>query len=140
MNVNSQIISQLMKVNMAVISTVENDLEKYNINRSELLILEYLSENGETKTQTLGNVAHITSGAITYHIRKLIGKNLVEKIQCDSDKRVFWVGITKYGSKQHRTIKQEHNNYLDDLFSLFSNEEKLVFIDKMEFFTKTLNR
>ena len=89
MNENRRVMIALQKLNLILAKTASKDLEKHGINESEFLILTHLIAKGSTKTQYLGEIAHISSGAITYFVNKMIAKNYVYKTQDQKDKRIF---------------------------------------------------
>ncbi|HEX8430613.1 MAG TPA: MarR family transcriptional regulator, partial [Longimicrobium sp.] len=50
----------------------------------------------------------VTSGAITYVVDRLVAKGLVERRECDSDRRVRHVALTPAGEEFIRDVFTEH--------------------------------
>lgn len=137
---DTQLLSALQKLNSTIYKTVERDLKKYSLNTSEFGILLHLKSAGRSKTQTIGEVASITSGAITYFSKKFLKKGLITRIQDKTDKRVFWLDLTKKGNIFLNDVLIEHTKYVNEVFSIFDDLEKERFFKTLRYFTKELKK
>jgi DNA-binding MarR family transcriptional regulator len=128
------------KLHSVFMNTLDKNLESLNMPSSAYEMLVYLNEVGRTKTQTLGEIARITSGSITHMVNKLEKQGYIVKIQDEEDKRVFWIEITDFGRKEFLKVHTEHLKYLKELLSDFTKEEKEVFIEQVKYFGKTIEK
>ena len=138
MNQNIRIMVAIQKLNMSLQKTAIADLQQYGLLDKEFAILSHLNAKGKCKTQELGDVAFITSGAITYFINKMIKKELVVKLQDKEDKRIFWIDLSNKGKEKFDYIMERHMPYIDNLFSDFNESEKNKFVELIKYFGKTI--
>ena len=62
----------------------------------------YLTAISNMEHPNFGDVAHalnLTKPAVSALIKRLIRHDLIEKIQCEEDKRIFYLSITEKGKK-----------------------------------------
>jgi MarR family 2-MHQ and catechol resistance regulon transcriptional repressor len=91
---------------------------------TDFAVLEVLLHKGALPVNEIGEKVLLTSGSITTAIQRLEKKGLVERVRDDKDRRVVRVNLTGKGRSLIEASFQEHSERLDDLFSVFSEEEK----------------
>lgn len=139
MNTNIKLMTVFSKLSYVFIDTLNKNLESLGIQSSAYLMLAHLNEVGKAKTQKLGEVAVITSGSITHMVNRLEKQGYVIKAKDEMDKRIIWVSITQVGREAFEKVHTVHMEYLDDLLSEFSEEEKLALIEQIKYFGKTID-
>ncbi len=55
------------------------------------------------------------------------------------DKQIIWVSINEVGREAFEKVQLVHMEYLDDLLSEFSEEEKSTLIEQIKYFAKTID-
>ncbi|HYW06093.1 MAG TPA: MarR family transcriptional regulator [Longimicrobium sp.] len=75
---------------------------------TEFGVLEALYHKGTLRHGDLQEKVLVTSGAITYVVDRLAAKGLVERRECDSDRRVRYVALTPAGDEFIRDVFNEH--------------------------------
>ena len=121
---NTALLIALQRLNITLNKTVGEDLRKHKLTPTEFSILAHLNAKGKTKTQKIGEIAFITSGAITYFINKFIKKGYVTRYQDKTDKRIIWIDLTEKGKTFYNDVFSVHKEYMNNLFSLLDNDDK----------------
>lgn len=100
-------------------------LETQGLTLQQFAILEALYHLGELSVGELTRLILSTPGNMTVVIKNLIGKNLVETIQNDKDRRSKLLCITEKGSEIISAIFPEHVGNLVQWYSESLNEDEL---------------
>jgi len=130
-------ISQL---NTTLLNTIGQDIYQYGITPTEFRILAHLKSAGKTKTQKIGEIAFITSGAITYMLKKLKAKKYILTYKDSKDKRITWVELSKEGKAFYQDMYPKHLKYVDEVFEVFSDDELELLQAHIKKFDKKLRR
>ncbi|MFD2673144.1 MarR family winged helix-turn-helix transcriptional regulator [Marinicrinis sediminis] len=107
---------------------VREDIQKHGLNPTEFAVLELLYHKGEQPIQKIGDKILLTSGSMTYVINRLAEKALIERVPCEKDRRITFARISAGGSELMQHIFPSHEQAIDDLFSVWTDEEKEQFI------------
>jgi len=128
------------KLSYQFMDKLSKDLESNGMPSSTYAMLAHLNQVGKSKTQKLGEVALITSGTITHVVNKMILNGYVIKTKAVDDKRISLVQITELGRLEFSRVNDIHIKYLNNLLSVFSEEEKQELIKQVKYFGKTLSK
>ncbi len=79
-NVNVFIDFMLMCINSALEKTTQKTTQKIKLNNNQLKIIELIKENPKITRNELASELNITSDGIKYNLRKLINKDIIERI------------------------------------------------------------
>ena len=97
---------------------------------SDFAVLEVLIHMGPLPVNTIGKRVLLTSGSITTAIQRLETKGLVQRERSRQDARVVLVALTKEGRDLIVRCSAKHAAKLEELFALFSDDERDQF-DKL---------
>ena len=89
-----------------------HELEKYNAENINVNFFQYIDVIGDMEAPTYGELAqklNLSKPAITAIVNKLIKQNLVYKEQSMTDKRTFYIKLTKNGLKIVNSCRLAHN-------------------------------
>ncbi|MDR2878459.1 MAG: MarR family transcriptional regulator [Fusobacteriales bacterium] len=89
------------------------ELEKYNAQNISVNFFQYIDIIGNMGTPTYGELAqelNLSKPAITAIVNKLIKQNLVYKEQSMTDKRTFYIKLTKNGLEIFNSCRMAHND------------------------------
>ncbi|MBI9009509.1 MAG: MarR family transcriptional regulator [Tenericutes bacterium] len=136
----TKIMIALTKLNITLINNVGKDIYNYGITPTEFKIISHLYVKGKSKTQRLGEIAFITSGAITYFVNKLLEKEYVIKYKDKSDKRITWIELTDNGKEFYEEMLPKHIEFLDTFFEVFEEEELDEFYKNVRSFEKKIRK
>lgn len=140
MEANIKLMVVMTKLNNVFLSKLGKNLEDLHLPASMYPILAHLNEVGETRINTLSDVALITGGTVTYIVNKLEKLGYVTKYSDENDKRSNWVQITEAGKVVFHNVHFEHMKYLNELLSDLSEKEKYLFIEQIKYFGKTMKK
>ncbi len=79
-NVNVFIDFMLMCINSALEKTTQKTTQKIKLNNNQLKIIELIKGNPKITRNELASELNITSDGIKYNLRKLINKDIIERI------------------------------------------------------------
>ncbi|KKK38141.1 hypothetical protein WQ57_10005 [Mesobacillus campisalis] len=117
-----------MKAAKSVQERSKRDIESHGINPTEFMVLEVLYHKGKQTIQQIGQKILMTSGSMTYVIDKLENKGLIKRESCPNDRRATHVVITDKGISFMDEIFPKHENMIEQIFGVLSEEEKKVMI------------
>ena len=140
MDIDIKMMVVFSKLSYQFMNKLGKDLETRGMPTSTYTILAHLDKVDKAKTQSLGEVAVITSGTITHVVNKLEKAGYVFKVKDEKDRRITWVKITKAGKEAFYKVHEKHINYLNNMLSVFSDEEKTTFTEQLKYFGKTLQK
>lgn len=112
---NLKLVIALARTHDVLFDKIEDNVQGFGLTISEFGVLEMLYHKGEQPVQRVAEKILVTSGTITYVIDKLVGKNLVERVRCQDDKRVIYVHLTPAGKKMIGDIFPAHEAFLDEI-------------------------
>ncbi len=135
-----RLLLSIGQLNSTLLKTVGQDIYQYGITPTEFHILSHLKKKDREKTQKLAEISSITSGAITYVIKKLKEKNYIHTYKDQNDKRVTWVTLSKEGKLFYQQMYPKHMTYVDNLFKSFSEDEIISLQKQIKVFEKKLRR
>ncbi len=140
MELDIKLMVVFSKLSYQFMDKLSKDLESNGMPSSTYAMLAHLNQVGKSKTQKLGEVALITSGTITHVVNKMILNGYVIKTKAVDDKRISLVQITELGRLEFSRVNDIHIKYLNNLLSVFSEEEKQELIKQVKYFGKTLSK
>ncbi|WP_456275760.1 MarR family winged helix-turn-helix transcriptional regulator [Bacillus sp. AK128] len=112
----------------SVSDQANKSIGSFGLNPTEFAVLELLFHKGETPLQQIGGKILIASGSITYVVDKLEQKGLLARKQCTKDRRVTYASLTDAGIKFMEEIFPKHEQYINEIESTLSLEEKEALI------------
>ena len=103
----------------------------------QLHCLETIHTLDNPSPSELAKELHITKPSATVMIDKLVGKDYVEKVKSDADRRIAHIHLTKKGIKASLWHQEIHRDFASLLFRDLSGEE-IYQLEKI--LTKAINR
>lgn len=99
-----------------------------NISYNGLLYLDLISYTENCTVSYLAKMLHISKSAVTMRVNELIEHGWVTKTQSETDKRVFYLSVTKeleedyyeYDLSLTRIIRKVEKNYTEEEIKMFS--------------------
>ncbi|KMY45169.1 transcriptional regulator [Bacillus sp. FJAT-27916] len=107
-------------------------IQKEGVNPTEFAVLELLYHKGEQPLQHIGDKILLASGSITYVVDKLEKKGLLKRVACPNDRRVTYAQITEEGTEFLEGIFPAHQERIEEIMSVLSDEEKAIAIECMK--------
>ncbi|WP_281186844.1 MarR family winged helix-turn-helix transcriptional regulator [Staphylococcus schleiferi] len=102
---------------------IRNDVKSYGLNITEFAVLELLYNKGEHSIQRIQERILIASSSTTYVVQKLEEKGLLQRRQCEKDRRVSYAALTDKGQALMAQIFPQHAKAIEAAFSELTTEE-----------------
>ena len=127
-NLSLDLFVVMSKANRSVALEVEKKIKTLNINPTEFGILEVLYHKGTLPIQQVAEKVLISSSRISYAVKQLEEKKLLERVPCQKDKRVIYASLTPEGKVFMDKVFIQHTQDIERIFSVLSDEEKQTLI------------
>ncbi|SER61889.1 MarR family winged helix-turn-helix transcriptional regulator [Psychrobacillus sp. OK032] len=98
--------------------------QENGLNPTEFAVLELLYHRGKQPLQQIGNKILLASGSITYVVDKLEGRGYINRVSSATDRRVTFAEITDEGTAFMDELFPRHEQQLQQLMDVLSEEEK----------------
>ena len=108
---------------------------------SDFTIMEALLHKGPLPINRIGEKVLLTSGSMTAAINRMEKKGLVKRIQDPSDRRCFYVHLTKKGRHMIKKAYAKHEKNLEKIAGVLSDSERkelVRLLKKIGFFAESL--
>ncbi|UII55305.1 MarR family transcriptional regulator [Cytobacillus spongiae] len=131
-----------MKATKTVADNIRNDIDRYQINNENFMILELLYSKGPHPVQKISETFAIPSGSITYVVDKLEKKGLVKRLPNPEDRRASNVTLTDEGRALFDEIFPQHVATISQNLSFITEDEKeqlIYLLKKIGLGAKELN-
>jgi MarR family transcriptional regulator, organic hydroperoxide resistance regulator len=103
-------------------------------------LLYCLCHRGQTTMTTLSQEMHLTHGASTGMVDRLIKLKLVERMRSETDRRVVYVSITERGQELIERMRVRRHAILKNIIKSLTNEERKLFIKVNTLFKEKLDK
>ncbi|MBA8779543.1 MarR family transcriptional regulator [Staphylococcus schleiferi subsp. coagulans] len=113
----------LKRANDMIDKIIRNDVKSYGLNITEFAVLELLYNKGEHSIQRIQERILIASSSTTYVVQKLEEKGLLQRRQCENDRRVSYAALTDKGQALMTQIFPQHAKAIEAAFSELTTEE-----------------
>lgn len=107
----------------------ETELKSFSNN--DYYYLTAIYHLGKPNFSQVAEELGLTKPAISILVKKLIKMNLIEKVQSEEDKRVYFIRVTEKGKKIVSGDDELYLRLSSLMKSLLSNDEQYVFIDTL---------
>ena len=114
----------LGKASKAIERVDRDSIAETGLNLSDFTILEALLHKGPLPVNVIGKKVLLTSGSMTAAVNRLRKKGFVKRIQDPSDRRRFYVHLTKSGRNVIKRAYEAHQNNLEKIAAGLSFEER----------------
>lgn len=94
------------------------------LNLSDFTIMEAVLHKGPLHVNTIGKKVLLTSGSMTAAVNRLEKKGFVKRLQDPSDRRYFYVHLTKSGRKIISQAYEKHKLNLEKIVEVLTPKER----------------
>ncbi|AZB42539.1 MarR family transcriptional regulator [Bacillus sp. FJAT-42376] len=122
----------LSRAYRAMNDRMNKHITSFGLNPTEFGVLELLYHKGDQPLQQIGGKILLASGSITYVVDKLEQKGLLARKACDKDRRVTYAHITDEGKALIEDIFPSHQQKIDEIVGILSEEEKSQAIEMIK--------
>jgi MarR family transcriptional regulator, 2-MHQ and catechol-resistance regulon repressor len=131
----------LWKVAKAVEKVDQASIAQNGLGFSDFAIMEALLHKGPLLINQIGEKVLLTSGSMTAAVNRLENSGLVKRIQDPSDRRCFYLHLTKKGHKKIQAAYAKHVINLEKIAGVLSGAERselVRLLKKIGLFAETL--
>jgi MarR family 2-MHQ and catechol resistance regulon transcriptional repressor len=100
------------------------DTDLHGLTLTEFQILEALYHKGPLLLGDVQKKILLSSGGVTYTVDRLAEKGLVERRECETDRRARWATLTPKGEALIGKIFPAHADHIEDTMSVLSAREQ----------------
>ena len=124
MSTGPHIRSILWKAAKAVEKVDRASIATTGLGLSDFTIMEALLHKGPLPINQIGEKVLLTSGSMTAAVNRMQVKGLVRRMQDPSDRRSFYVHLTKKGRQTIQTAFAKHEKNLEKIAGVLSGSER----------------
>ncbi|HEX6307123.1 MAG TPA: MarR family transcriptional regulator [Longimicrobiales bacterium] len=114
----------LSRAHRAVERHSEQDISRHGLSSGEFAILEALYHKGPLLLGEVQRKILVSSGGVTYLVDRLEAEGLVERRECETDRRARYAALTRKGEQLMKRIFPGHAAALERAVSGLNAEEK----------------
>jgi MarR family transcriptional regulator, 2-MHQ and catechol-resistance regulon repressor len=113
----------LQRAAAAINALAQTDIARNGLTEAEFAALEALQHKGPLLLRELQKKVLVSSGGMTYVVDRLVGKGLVERRPCPTDRRATFAALTAAGEQLMRRIFPAHAEVLQRAVAGLSRDE-----------------
>jgi MarR family transcriptional regulator, 2-MHQ and catechol-resistance regulon repressor len=114
----------LARATNAVNRRVRDEIDGHELTETEFGILEALYHKGPLLLGDVQRKILLSSGGVTYTVDRLADKGLVERRECQSDRRARYAALTPKGEALIARIFPDHAECIERTLSVLSAREQ----------------
>ncbi len=99
-------------------------MSRHDLSPGEFAILEVLFHKGPLLLGEVQKKILVSSGGVTYLVDRLAEQNLVERRECDKDRRARYAALTAAGVELMERIFPPHAQAIEEATAVLSCDEK----------------
>jgi MarR family transcriptional regulator, 2-MHQ and catechol-resistance regulon repressor len=122
----------LARARTAVARKADADIARHGLSTGEFAILEALYHKGPLLLGELQRKILVSSGGVTYLVDRLEAQGLVERRECQDDRRARYGALTAKGAALMEEIFPAHAAAIEEAMSGLSTEEKQTTIELLK--------
>lgn len=114
----------LSRAHEAVGELAKLDIERGELSLTEFAVLEALYHKGDLTAGEVSERVLLQSGSLTYVINKLVGRKMIVRKACETDRRLAYLHLTGAGNALMKRIWPGHAAVIELATSGLSAAEK----------------
>jgi len=101
-----------------------DELYKGKITLPQFLILDFLSQQGESRMTDMAHFMHVTTAAMTGIVDRLVGYGYVARVYDPEDRRIIKIKLTLHGSELVKKINEQRRSMIIKIFGSISGTDR----------------
>jgi len=101
-----------------------DELYKGKITLPQFLILDFLSQQGESRMTDMAHFMHVTTAAMTGIVDRLVGYGYVVRVYEPEDRRIIKIKLTSHGNELVRKINEQRRSMVIKIFGSISGTDR----------------
>jgi DNA-binding MarR family transcriptional regulator len=99
---------------------------------SQLLVLQLLSERGETSSGEIAQLTQLKHATITSLVDKLVSRDLVQRRRCETDRRRVWLCLLPDGETILTSAPDTFQQVFETQFTILPDWQQSMLIASLE--------
>ena len=99
---------------------------------SQLLVLQYLEDRGETSAGDIAKLTHLKHATVTALVDKLVGRGFVTRRKCDEDRRRVWLRLETEGAAAIQSAPHLLQDIFIERFEKLTDWQQAMLIASLE--------
>ena len=125
----ADIINQIMPLLAKEFARMQmKELCKDKITLPQLLILDFLHKEGESKMSYLAHFMSVTTAAMTGIVDRMVGGGYIERIYEPQDRRIIKVRLTTRGNELIENINEQKRRLIIRIFGRISERDRQEYL------------
>lgn len=101
-----------------------DELYKGKITLPQFLILDFLSQQGESKMTNMAYFMHVTTAAMTGIVDRLVRDDYVVRVYDPEDRRIIKIKLTPRGNELVKKINEQRRRMIIKIFGSISEADR----------------
>jgi len=101
-----------------------DELYKGKITLPQLLILDFLSQQGESRMTDMAHFMHVTTAAMTGIVDRLVGYGYAARVYEPEDRRIIKIKLTPGGNELVKKINTQRRSMVIKIFGSISETDR----------------
>jgi len=101
-----------------------SELHKEKITLPQLLVLDYVGMNGESKMKDVAYFMRVSTAAMTGIVQRLVREHLLQRVFDPRDRRIIKVRLTSRGSELVKKINTDRRKLIIRIFGKISEPDR----------------
>lgn len=114
----------LIKASKVVMERIHEHADLHDLTLTEFVIIEALYHKGPMLLGEVQKRIQLSSGGVTYTVDRLVEKGLVERRECESDRRARYAALTSKGETLINRILPAHAARINQVMLALSPREQ----------------
>lgn len=114
----------LARAHNAVEAHARDDVDRHGLTLAEFAVLEVLFHKGPLLLGDVRRKVLVSSGGTTYLVNRLVERGLVERRECEDDRRACYAALTREGAALVARVFPEHAARIERALSGLNTREK----------------
>src|SRR5258708_26597011 len=124
------------KIGLVFRNSIGSNVHKFDhlpIGRPHIGILFMLGQNKEgMSTKDIAEKLHVTPGAVTQLVDKLVEKKIVERHEDKIDRRILKVKLTPFAKNKFKNFKENYVNSISAMFNELDDNELTQLVNLLD--------
>ena len=114
----------LMRAHDTLTSKIRDDVKNYDLNVTEFGAMEALYHKGNLSVQQIVDKILIPNSSMSYVLSSLKKKGYAKQVQCEKDKRKYYISLTKKGNDTFECMYEAHKKTMREQLDVLSPDEE----------------
>ena len=116
-----EVSSVMSIIHASLIRQQPNVITKGKMGFPQIVVVEFLKNNGACKMSDISDMLHVTKSAVTNIVDRLIEDGIIKRNRSSKDRRVVWVRLTPKGDRVARQVMDFRKKMIEKLFFFYQS-------------------